>query len=179
MNSFITPSLPEYKLEESNIGLKVTITNVKYKWVYILLLVFYFVFWIVFGGFILYLYFLLTIPNNYFEIPPIAYISILIWIISGITIPIIYIWRITLKTEVEVNEKEILVILKSNINKKVMRYQSEFIKELRPSPLPPSGFMTGPIAFDYGAKTVRIGYGLDEAEAKQIIEKIKLKYKNY
>jgi hypothetical protein len=179
MNSYITPSLPKYKLEESNNSIKVSIANINSKLVYILLLVFFFIFWIAYGGLLIYLYFIITIPNKTFEIPPIAYLSIVIWLMSGIIIPILYIWRISLKTEIEVNEQEIHVLFKSYINKKKMRYKSEFIKELRSSPLPASGILTGPIAFDYGAKTIRIGLGLDEAEAKQIIEKIKLRYKNY
>ena len=36
------------------------------------------------------------------------------------------------------------------------------------------GFGGGAIAFDYGPKTYRFGAGLDEAEAKSVVEAIKL-----
>jgi hypothetical protein len=35
----------------------------------------------------------------------------------------------------------------------------------------------GIIAFDYGAKTIRFGAGLDEAEAKQVVSAIKQRYR--
>lgn len=36
--------------------------------------------------------------------------------------------------------------------------------------------LSGPLTFDYGAKTIRFGDGLDEAEAKQIIKLIQQHY---
>ncbi len=36
------------------------------------------------------------------------------------------------------------------------------------------GISGGQLAFDYGAKTVRFGIGLDEAEAKQILNDIEI-----
>jgi hypothetical protein len=35
------------------------------------------------------------------------------------------------------------------------------------------GTVTGPIAFDYGAKTVRIGASLDEAEARSLVTRLR------
>lgn len=38
------------------------------------------------------------------------------------------------------------------------------------------GITGGQLAFDYGAKTIRFGIGLDEAEAKQILKEIQAKH---
>lgn len=68
-------------------------------------------------------------------------------------------------------------------------YDLTHVKDLRVSPTP-SGFFIqgggfdmlglngGPISFDYGAKTVRIGSGVDEAEAKIIVQEIKRTHRN-
>jgi hypothetical protein len=68
-------------------------------------------------------------------------------------------------------------------------YDLAHIKDLRVTPIP-SGFFGqrnnfemlglrgGPISFDYGAKTLRIGAGVDEAEAKKIVEEIKRIHRN-
>jgi hypothetical protein len=34
------------------------------------------------------------------------------------------------------------------------------------------GFLPGSIAFDYGARTIRFAAGLDEAEARALVERI-------
>ena len=41
------------------------------------------------------------------------------------------------------------------------------------------GMAGGFIAFDYGAKTIRFGAGVDEAEAKQILEKVVARFPQY
>lgn len=65
-------------------------------------------------------------------------------------------------------------------------YELLHIKDLRVTSHPASSFwnsrrnnnlttvwkMDGPITFDYGAKTIRFGDGVDEAEAKQIVKLI-------
>ncbi len=64
-------------------------------------------------------------------------------------------------------------------------YSAEYIKELRVLPASNqgdlfgmnragwlTGFSGGALAFDYGAKTIRFGMSIDEAEAKQILEEI-------
>jgi hypothetical protein len=35
---------------------------------------------------------------------------------------------------------------------------------------------TGPLAFDYGARTVRFGAGIDEAEARMIVDSIRTRF---
>jgi hypothetical protein len=71
-------------------------------------------------------------------------------------------------------------------------YSSEYIKALRVSASPSSndvfgrsrasrfyGLGGGLLAFDYGAKTVQFGAGIDEAEAKQILSEIQQRYPQY
>ena len=71
-------------------------------------------------------------------------------------------------------------------------YLATHIKELRVSPLAPYpsmfgwnrmgqlwGMTGGLLAFDYGAQTFRFGAGVDEAEAKQILEKITARFPQY
>jgi hypothetical protein len=63
------------------------------------------------------------------------------------------------------------------------RYDLSHVADLRASPesYSPSDFRSsmrfwgvggGPIAFDYGASTVRFGAGLDEAEARQLVQRL-------
>ena len=41
---------------------------------------------------------------------------------------------------------------------------------------PYQGMFSGTIAFDYGARTVRLGSGIDEAEAHMIIESLRMRF---
>lgn len=72
------------------------------------------------------------------------------------------------------------------------KYASKYIKDLRVSASISSNYIYGwsrssrfyglgggLIAFDYGAKTMTFGIGIDEAEAKQILLKIQQRYPQY
>jgi hypothetical protein len=63
------------------------------------------------------------------------------------------------------------------------RYDVSQVRFLRLAPVPYNprdlrsataqwGLSGGPIAFDYGSRTVRVGAGLDEAEARVVLEKL-------
>jgi hypothetical protein len=61
-------------------------------------------------------------------------------------------------------------------------YDLAHVKDLRVAPVPltwqgrqsnPFDISGGPIAFDYGAKTLHVGAGVDEAEAKGLVDTIK------
>ena len=62
-------------------------------------------------------------------------------------------------------------------------YAMSQVRDLRAVPTPayafgrrsrdPFGLTSGTIAFDYGAKTIGVGAGIDEAEAKQLVETIR------
>jgi hypothetical protein len=63
-----------------------------------------------------------------------------------------------------------------------IRDEGRHIRRLRTSPTPPSafrdpsGFFGGSLAFDHGAGTVRLGNGIDEAEAHLIVESIRTRF---
>jgi hypothetical protein len=62
-------------------------------------------------------------------------------------------------------------------------YDLAHVKDLRVTPVVygsgyrggrnPFNLTGGPITFDYGAKTIRLGAGVEEAEAKTLVETIK------
>lgn len=61
-------------------------------------------------------------------------------------------------------------------------YDAQQVRDLRVTPVPepgwgrsnnPMSFTDGPITFDYGATTIRIGAGVDEAEAKSLVETLR------
>jgi hypothetical protein len=61
-------------------------------------------------------------------------------------------------------------------------YDAHQVRDLRVTPVPeprwgrsqnPFSITDGPIAFDYGAKTIRVGAGVDEAEAKSLVETLR------
>ncbi len=70
-------------------------------------------------------------------------------------------------------------------------YDGEHIRRLRAAPIVYAttyrsnftseylGLAGGQIAFDYGAKTVRFGSGIDEAEARMIVEAITQRFHRY
>jgi hypothetical protein len=69
-------------------------------------------------------------------------------------------------------------------------YVAGDVRDLRVSPRPLVRYgrgnhlqsfwnLDGPITFDYGAKTVRFGDGVDEAEAKQIVKLIQQQFPQY
>ena len=64
-------------------------------------------------------------------------------------------------------------------------YDLQHVRNLRVVPFDASiwsgrdsfgGMRGGPLAFDYGAKTVRFGTGIDEAEARMILDSIRTRF---
>ncbi|WP_460711549.1 hypothetical protein [Lysobacter terrae] len=65
-------------------------------------------------------------------------------------------------------------------------YEIAHVKEMRAVPAPAfgsrgngfnsMGLTGGQIAFDYGSRTINIGNGIDEAEAKALIEQVRRRY---
>ena len=108
------------------------------------------------------------------------------WTIGGIAVGTTVLWNLA--------GKEILVVGRGElVHRRVIgglgrskSYDLAHVRELRVSPYiaaslvqrnqSPFGFASGPIAFDYGAKTVRMGAGVEEAEAKQLVEMIKNRF---
>lgn len=172
MTTYVSPSLPRYALEERNELLSVFIKLDDNK-ILLILPIIIFVIMSIGLGYIYYLAFTLiysTSSTN--SIPIIMYIGLIVWVTMGLILSIVYIWRLTLKIEMDVSRNEIVITHKSLIINQTKHYSAEHIKDLRASNILPTSFWTGTIAFDYRARTIRFGAILDEAEAKQIIAKI-------
>lgn len=85
---------------------------------------------------------------------------------------------VTGRETIEVSQRSIIIRRKIIIGNIVLptapskEYLMEHVKSLRVWPaLRWSG--GGTLAFDYGARTVRFGAGIDDAEARQILERLK------
>jgi hypothetical protein len=125
-------------------------------------------------------------------------ISILIWIIGwtfgGVFAILMILWQIAGKEIIEISNRSIFVS-KTIFNIGFpTEYSVRYLKDLRMSSIIIAnndsqwgrtcnsdyslmGYQK--LAFDYGAITIRFGYGIDEAEAKQILNNIQQKYPQY
>jgi hypothetical protein len=96
--------------------------------------------------------------------------------------PVIYslLWQIVGKEIIEANSQTLTIIKQIFRWRNFKEYATETVSDLRVntqqlSSIPPIESIQkllghdGKIAFDYGAKTIRFGLEIDEAEAKQII----------
>lgn len=100
-------------------------------------------------------------------------------------------WQIRGREVIKVNPAGIEVRKEIFSNLGLSRqYSREYIKDLRISPFIPAtfgwrrnltlyGLVGGFLAFDYGANTIHFGVGADEAEAKQIYQKIIEQFPKY
>jgi len=112
---------------------------------------------------------------------------LVVWTIGGIFAIYIWLWNLTGKEIISVNSLSITVKRSLFGYGREKEYEMTHINNLRVSPQPfnPWNFSSGlqcwgigggVIAFDYGARTYRFGSGIDEAEATQLLEKIKERY---
>jgi len=113
-----------------------------------------------------------------------------IWTIGGLFALYFLLWQFTGVERIEVDAQAItLRRLVLNIGRP-RTYLAEHIKDLRAVANPPYwwwwssrmyywGWMFGLIAFDYGAKTIHCGSGVDEAEAKAIVKTIRERFPHY
>lgn len=109
-----------------------------------------------------------------------------LWTIGGAFAIYTFLWQLMGKEIVEVSYETIKIQRAVAGLGRKREYLATYIKDLRVSPLAADsnypfgwsrasnfyGLSGGLLAFDYGAKTFRFGSGVDEAEAKQILEKI-------
>ncbi|HEX3409642.1 MAG TPA: hypothetical protein VHS07_05145 [Candidatus Binataceae bacterium] len=107
------------------------------------------------------------------------------WTMGGIFAAIVWLWnfagveRIVLGPSTLAVKREIFGIgplseyeLMSVSDLRISASPYNFNNRMSPFPM----MNTGTIAFDYGPKTLRFGMGLDEAEAQQIIERMKTRH---
>jgi hypothetical protein len=110
------------------------------------------------------------------------------WTVGGALAIYAFLWQLAGKEIVEVSHQSITVSRQVFGFSRPKEYLAEHVKDLRiASPVGDGwfgwprgtsfwGLSGGPIAFDYGARTFRLGGGADEAEAKQIIAAIRQRF---
>ena len=114
------------------------------------------------------------------------------WTIRGVLAISQLVWQLSGREVIEVSNLSIKIQRQELGLGRPNEYWAEHIKDLRivPGMYFPFSFLKGraasfwvpvegPIVFDYGARTVRFGLGVDEAEAKQILAAIQLRFPRY
>ncbi len=128
-----------------------------------------------------------------FDGPPVLFLFVWFigWTIGGAFAIYAFFWQLIGREEIEVTSYSIVISQVVMMFRRSKEYTSEHIKDLRISPMGLNemhkwsrswamyGIGGGVIVFDYGAGTIRLGNGIDEAEGKQIIAEIQQKYPQY
>jgi len=104
------------------------------------------------------------------------------WSVGGLLAARAVLWMLFGREMIELRDSELAVRRAAFGVGRTRSYDIGAIKNLRAEPwtraagrnsLGDLGGATGTIAFDYGPKTIRCGGGMDEAEARQIVELFK------
>lgn len=114
----------------------------------------------------------------------------LIWTLGGLVALYFLLWQFTGVERIEVDAHAITLRRLTLNMGRARTYLAEHIKDLRSVANPPYWgwwssrmyywqWMFGSISFDYGAKTIRCGSGVDEAEAKAIVRTIQERFPQY
>jgi hypothetical protein len=176
MRSLVRPYPPRYIVRNLESSLEITTSvNVFKNSFLIVFAIFFSVFWVGFGAFSSYMIVEDITSDFPFTLPKIIYVLPVEWLLGSIFLAAVFIWRFTFKEIFVVSEQEIVVNQQSRIFSRSSRYLAEHISDLRAS----TSYWNKPIAFDYGARTMRFGQGLDEAEAKQIVARIQERFPRY
>jgi hypothetical protein len=115
------------------------------------------------------------------------------WTVGGGYALYTFLWHLAGKENIEINSDSLKIQHAIFGFGKIKEYLATHVKDLRVSPLAmdnnifswsrqPSFWgrsSSGLLAFDYGSKTFRFGDGADEAESKQILEKIVSRFPQY
>jgi hypothetical protein len=109
--------------------------------------------------------------------------------IGGLAILSSYLWLLFGREVIEVNGQSLTIsrnVLGIRLPKE---YSVEHIKDLRTSSITNNlrrlrayqlwGYNSGSVAFDYRSRTLKFASGVDEIEAKQIVDEIKIRYPQY
>lgn len=171
-----SPSCHQAKLVDDQ--LVITIPSRK-NWLYIPFLAFWLMFWA--AGWI-------SAFSSLFMTPGVVSGFLLIWLtfwtIGGVYAIITLLWLLAGKEIIQLSTYALVLRREVVGIGTTRRYLSLDVRDLRVSPTAGHGWygrrqtfntvwhLDGPIAFDYGAKTLRCGGGVDEAEAKQIVKLI-------
>lgn len=112
------------------------------------------------------------------------------WTVGGGFAMLVWLWNLKGQEVVTIDGRELKHIRDFVLFSRSKEYEVAHIKDLRTNPHLPSmfsfgsglefwGIGGGTVAFDYGYSTHKFGSGLDEGEAKHIIEIITNKYPNF
>jgi hypothetical protein len=103
------------------------------------------------------------------------------WIVAECVCTYFWVWNVFRREEVRIDGRTISVRRWPFGRRR--EYEAAHIRRLRASPNEPSIFRDpfralfgGALAFDYGARTVRLGNGIDEAEARLIVDSIRTRF---
>ncbi len=113
-----------------------------------------------------------------------------LWTVGGAFVWHVFLWQMAGKEVVRISHRSMLIGRQILGIRRTKEYLAEYIRDLRVSPADYSSFgwsrsarawglSGGLTAFDYGAKTLRFGSGVDEAEAKQILATIQEHFPQY
>ncbi len=179
----IKPTQPRYKVQQLNDGIQIVLPSKK-NFFLIIWFVLGLAMWLYMTGSVVYITSLLIIglgSNNgmWFFI---GFLAFMLMFLVGLGAYVIYslLWQFTGK-ELIIVKNDVLRISRQIFNRsKFLEYSMQSISDLRASAPQPVLFTSvkifknisgqnGMIAFDYGAKTIRFGFEIDEAEAKQIV----------
>lgn len=101
-------------------------------------------------------------------------LSAMLWLFSlYILILFVYRWRVPVTEVIEVTREAIVVRLQGLVFPRSKAYSVEHVRDIRTAA---GGFWRAALRFDYGMGTVEIAYGIDEAEAKEILKAIQSRF---
>lgn len=111
------------------------------------------------------------------------------WLLGEVYVLIIILWQLAGREELTFSSGNLIHRVAIGSLGRAREFSGSDIRHLRPSPqialpwmdqmrwMPPIfGSGQGAIAFDYGAKTYRIGAGLDEAEGRLVLAEIQKRF---
>ena len=180
----IKPTQPRYKVQQLNDGIQIVLPSKK-NFFRIIWFVLGLAMWLYMTGSVVYITSLLIIglgSNNGMWIF-IGFLAFILLFLVSLGAYVIYslLWQFTGK-EIIIVKNDVLRISRQVFNwNKFLEYSIRSVSDLRASTPQQSVLFTsikifknisgqnGMIAFDYGAKTIRFGFEIDEAEAKQIV----------
>ena len=112
------------------------------------------------------------------------------WTLSGMLASFIWLWNVRGREIIRISDPELRLSREYVWFSRSKSYETKYIRNLRVSDLSPSslamgggmeywGLSGGTITFDYGSIPTKIGLGLEEVEARNIIETVKARHKNF
>jgi len=181
----ITPPEPRHTVEDTGDGLRFYIPPPRHWYVLLFLILWLFV-WVGIGSqFVFGAFFRTTTGLDWFHV-----IWSVGWFLGTGYVIFTVAWMLVGVEVIDVSPQGIQARRQVFGLGRTRDYDGNHIRQLRASPMNYSAFNRsqsfeslglagGQIAFDYGAKTVRFGGGIDEAEARMIVDAIVQRFQRY